>query len=342
MTESLGHREDEFDLGEPGDDPAPEALDAIAEPIVAPEHDDLPEPDVSQPDDQVTELDLTPDDTPEVDTLRKLLNDIGKTPLLTKDEEVKLAKSIERGDLDAKDRMVEANMRLVVSIAKGNGLPFLDLIQEGSIGLIRGVEKFDYRKGYKFSTYGIWWIREAISSALVDKSRTIRLPVHVVAKINRVRSTSEYLVSEKGREPTKAEIAEWAGMEINEVEEVLQVSQTPVSLEKPAGDEDGSDTLGDMVADPAGNEGLRTAARTDDRQTLKEAIAGLRLTEREESVMQLRFGLDDNGSPKTIEEVAAALSLSPAYVGGIERRVSKRLAGLSGLKEAIVDDPDMA
>ena len=346
MTETLGSGEDEFGVGEPGDDPAPEALDAMAEPILAPEHDSLPEPDISQPDDKVTELDLSLDDTPELDTLRKPLNDISKTPLLSKDEEVKLAKRMERGDLDAKNHMVEANMRLVVSIAKGYrniGLPFLDLIQEGSIGLIRGVEKFDYRKGYKFSTYGSWWIREAISSALIDKSRMIRLPVHVVAKVSRVRRTSEYLASEMGREPTKGEIAEWAGMEVDAVEEALQVSQTPVSLEKPVGDEDGSDTLGDMLADPDGNEGLRIAARTDDWKILREAVTGLQLTEREKSVMLLRFGFDDDGdgSPKTVEEVSAALNLSPAYVGEIERRISRRLARISGLKEAIVDDPDM-
>ena len=208
------------------------------------------------------ELDLTVE--PSLDSLRLYLRSIGRVELLTADQEIELAKRIERGDMDAKRHMVEANLRLVVSIAKGylgRGLSFLDLIQEGSLGLIRAVEKFDYRRGYKFSTYATWWIRQAVTRAIADKARTIRIPVHMVEKLNRVAHVERQLVQRLGREPEPAEIAEELKITAREVRDILRVAQMPVSLEKPVGDEEESE-LGDFVAD----ETVRGAVRGGDRE----------------------------------------------------------------------------
>ncbi len=236
------------------------------------------------------ELDLTVE--PSLDSLRLYLRSIGSVDLLTADQEVELAKRIERGDMAAKRHMVEANLRLVVSIAKsylGRGLSFLDLIQEGSLGLIRAVEKFDYRRGYKFSTYATWWIRQAVTRALADKSRTIRIPVHMVEKLNRVVHVERSLVQRLGREPEPGEIGAELGWTAREVREVLRVSQMPVSLEKPVGDEDDSE-LGDFVADDQCESPFETASDNLQREDVARALAALPRRDRE--VLELRYGLN--------------------------------------------------
>jgi RNA polymerase primary sigma factor len=270
-------------------------------------------------------LDLTVE--PSLDSLRLYLREIGKVPLLTADQEVYLAKRIERGEMAAKMQMIEANLRLVVSIAKsylGRGLSFLDLIQEGSLGLIRAVEKFDYRKGYKFSTYATWWIRQAVTRAIADKARTIRIPVHMVEKLNKVVHIERQLVQRLGREPNPEEIAEELEMTPEEVREILRMAQLPVSLEKPIGEEEES-ALGDFVQDDQAESPLDTAQLSLRREDIENALAAL--PERERQVIELRFGLK-GGQPRTLEEVGRAFGVTRERIRQIENNTLKKLEHL--------------
>ncbi len=271
------------------------------------------------------ELDLTVE--PSLDSLRLYLRSIGSVDLLTADQEVELARRIERGDMGAKRHMVEANLRLVVSIAKsylGRGLSFLDLIQEGSLGLIRAVEKFDYRRGYKFSTYATWWIRQAVTRALADKSRTIRIPVHMVEKLNRVVHVERTLVQKLGREPEPQEIAAELGWTVRDVREVLRVSQMPVSLERPIGDEDDSELV-DFVADENTASPFEKASDNLQREDVQRALATLPRRDRE--VLELRYGLDGR-QPMTLEEVGEAFGVTRERIRQIENNTLKRLKAL--------------
>src|SRR5690348_9461397 len=270
-------------------------------------------------------LDLTVE--PSLDSLRLYLREIGKVPLLTADQEVSLAKRIERGDMSAKTHMIEANLRLVVSIAKGylgRGLSFLDLIQEGSLGLIRAVEKFDYRKGYKFSTYATWWIRQAVTRAIADKARTIRIPVHMVEKLNKVVHIERQLVQRLGREPRPDEIAEELEMTTAEVREILRMAQHPVSLEKPIGEEEESE-LGDFVQDEAAESPDEQASLSLRREDIERALDSL--PDRERKVIELRFGLN-GGQPCTLEEVGRAFGVTRERIRQIENNTLKKLEGL--------------
>jgi RNA polymerase primary sigma factor len=271
------------------------------------------------------ELDLTVE--PSLDSLRLYLRSIGRVELLTAEQEIELAKRIERGDMVAKRHMVEANLRLVVSIAKsylGRGLSFLDLIQEGSLGLIRAVEKFDYRRGYKFSTYATWWIRQAVTRAIADKARTIRIPVHMVEKLNRVAHVERQLVQRLGREPEPAEIAEELKVSVREVRDILRVAQTPVSLEKPVGDEDESE-LGDFVADESVEEPFEAATEHLQREDIQRALDAL--PERERQVIELRYGLRGH-EPLTLEEVGRAFGVTRERIRQIENNTLKKLKQL--------------
>ena len=267
------------------------------------------------------ELDLTVE--PSLDSLRLYLRSIGQVELLTATQEIELAKRIERGDMAAKQHMVEANLRLVVSIAKGylgRGLTFLDLIQEGSLGLIRAVEKFDHRRGFKFSTYATWWIRQAVTRAIADKSRTIRIPVHMVEKLNRVAHTERQLVQKLGREPEPAEIAEELEITVREVREIQRVAQQPISLEKPVGEEDSE--LGDFVADDEAESPLESAEEAIQRQDVRHALEAL--PERERQVIELRFGLSGM-EPLTLEEVGRAFGVTRERIRQIETNTLKKL-----------------
>jgi len=271
------------------------------------------------------EIDLTVE--PSLDSLRLYLRSIGRVPLLTADQEVSLAKRIERGDMNAKTHMVEANLRLVVSIAKGylgRGLTFLDLIQEGSLGLIRAVEKFDYRRGYKFSTYATWWIRQAVTRAIADKGRTIRIPVHMVEKLNKVVHVERQLVQSLGREPTPEEIATEMESTPREVRDILRMSQQPISLEKPIGDEDESE-LGDFVEDKAAESPFELASETLRRDNVRKALAAL--PQREREVIEMRFGLT-GGRPRTLEEVGQAFNVTRERIRQIENHTLKKLESL--------------
>jgi RNA polymerase primary sigma factor len=274
---------------------------------------------------------------PSLDSLRLYLREIGKVPLLTADQEVYLAKRIERGDMSAKTHMIEANLRLVVSIAKsylGRGLSFLDLIQEGSLGLIRAVEKFDYRKGYKFSTYATWWIRQAVTRAIADKARTIRIPVHMVEKLNKVVHIERQLVQRLGREPRPDEIAEELEMTTEEVREILRMSQLPVSLEKPIGEEEESE-LGDFVEDESAESPFDTATLSLRREDVEHALSAL--PERERQVIELRFGLS-GAQPCTLEEVGRAFGVTRERIRQIENNTLKKLESLpeaQGLKDCV-------
>ena len=273
---------------------------------------------------------------PSLDSLRLYLREIGKVPLLTADQEVYLAKRIERGDMSAKTHMIEANLRLVVSIAKsylGRGLSFLDLIQEGSLGLIRAVEKFDYRKGYKFSTYATWWIRQAVTRAIADKARTIRIPVHMVEKLNKVVHIERQLVQRLGREPQPEEIALELEMTTEEVREILRMAQLPVSLEKPIGEEEESE-LGDFVQDEQAESPFDTASVQLRREDIQKALDSL--PERERKVIELRFGLT-GAQPCTLEEVGKAFGVTRERIRQIENNTLKRLETLpeaQGLRDA--------
>jgi RNA polymerase primary sigma factor len=271
------------------------------------------------------ELDLTVE--PSLDSLRLYLRSIGRVELLTAAQEVELAKRIERGDMVAKRQMVEANLRLVVSIAKGylgRGLSFLDLIQEGSLGLIRAVEKFDYRRGYKFSTYATWWIRQAVTRAIADKARTIRIPVHMVEKLNRVAHVERQLVQRLGREPEPEEIAEELRWTLREVRDILRVAQLPVSLEKPVGDEEESE-LGDFVADDGVAEPFEEASEHLQREGVHKALNVL--PERERQVIELRYGLSGM-EPLTLEEVGQAFGVTRERIRQIENNTLKKLKQL--------------
>jgi RNA polymerase primary sigma factor len=272
-----------------------------------------------------TELDLTVE--PSLDSLRLYLRSIGRVALLTAADEVALAKRIERGDISAKQQMVEANLRLVVSIAKGylgRGLSFLDLIQEGSLGLIRAVEKFDYRRGYKFSTYATWWIRQAVTRAIADKGRTIRIPVHMVEKLNKVIGVERQLVQQIGREPTAEEIAAELDCSAKEVREILRMAQHPVSLEKPVGEEDDS-ALGDFIEDQTAASPFDMAARTMRDENVCRALAVLPLRERE--VIEMRYGLTGE-RPRTLEEVGQAFNVTRERIRQIENHTLKKLESL--------------
>jgi RNA polymerase primary sigma factor len=271
------------------------------------------------------QLDLTVE--PSLDSLRLYLRSIGKVDLLTAGQEVELAKRIERGDMLAKRQMVEANLRLVVSIAKGylgRGLSFLDLIQEGSLGLIRAVEKFDYRRGYKFSTYATWWIRQAVTRAIADKARTIRIPVHMVEKLNRIAYVERQLVQTLGREPEPEEIAAELRWSVSDVKEILRVAQLPVSLEKPVGDEDESE-LGDFVADDGVSEPFEEASEHLQREGVRRALDAL--PERERQVIELRYGLTGL-EPLTLEEVGRTFGVTRERIRQIENNTLKKLKRL--------------
>jgi RNA polymerase primary sigma factor len=270
-------------------------------------------------------LDLTVE--PSLDSLRLYLRSIGRVALLTGQEEISLAKRIERGDMQAKRQMVEANLRLVVSIAKGylgRGLSFLDLIQEGSLGLIRAVEKFDYRRGYKFSTYATWWIRQSVTRAVADKGRTIRIPVHMVEKLNKVIHVERQLVQELGREPTPDEIARQLECTPREVRDILRMSQQPISLEKPIGEEDDS-ALGDFIEDVSAESPFEVAAKTLRDENVCRALAVLPRRERE--VIEMRFGLT-GGRPRTLEEVGQAFNVTRERIRQIENHTLKKLESL--------------
>lgn len=269
--------------------------------------------------------DLTvPDNVSIEDPVRMYLKEIGKVPLLSADEEIELAKKMELGDEDAKKRLAEANLRLVVSIAKryvGRGMLFLDLIQEGNLGLIKAVEKFDYRKGYKFSTYATWWIRQAITRAIADQARTIRIPVHMVETINKLIRVSRQLLQELGREPTPEEIAEEMNLPVERVREILKISQEPVSLETPIGEEEDSH-LGDFIQDDNVPVPADAAAFTLLREQLGEVLCTL--TEREQKVLRLRFGLDD-GRARTLEEVGKEFDVTRERIRQIEAKALRKL-----------------
>jgi RNA polymerase primary sigma factor len=271
------------------------------------------------------EIDLTVE--PSLDSLRLYLRSIGRVNLLTADQEVSLARRIERGDMLAKQRMIEANLRLVVSIAKsylGRGLTFLDLIQEGSMGLIRAVEKFDYRRGYKFSTYATWWIRQAVTRAIADKGRTIRIPVHMVEKLNKVVHVERQLVQQLGREPTPEEIAVELETTVREVRDVMRMAQQPISLEKPIGEEEDSE-LGDFVEDQTAESPFEQAAEHLRRENLRRALAAL--PEREREVIEMRFGLTGE-RPYTLEEVGRAFNVTRERIRQIENHTLKKLEAL--------------
>lgn len=274
---------------------------------------------------EVEKIDLSvPDGVSIEDPVRMYLKEIGKVPLLSAEEEIELAKRMELGDQEAKKRLAEANLRLVVSIAKryvGRGMLFLDLIQEGNLGLIKAVEKFDYRKGYKFSTYATWWIRQAITRAIADQARTIRIPVHMVETINKLIRVSRQLLQELGREPTPEEIAEEMKMPVERVREILKISQEPVSLETPIGEEEDSH-LGDFIKDDNVPVPADAATFTLLKEQLEEVLGTL--TEREQKVLTLRFGLED-GRARTLEEVGKEFNVTRERIRQIEAKALRKL-----------------
>ena len=293
----------------------PEADDIDDEEIILTEEDEV----------DVENLDLTmPDGYNLEDPVRMYLKEIGKVPLLTAEEEIELAKRMEEGDEEAKKRLSEANLRLVVSIAKryvGRGMLFLDLIQEGNLGLIKAVEKFDYSKGYKFSTYATWWIRQAITRAIADQARTIRIPVHMVETINKLVRVSRQLLQQLGREPSPEEIAAEMNMPVERVREILKISQEPVSLETPIGEEEDSH-LGDFIQDDNVPVPADAAAFTLLKEQLREVLSTL--TEREQKVLRLRFGLDD-GRARTLEEVGKTFNVTRERIRQIEAKALRKL-----------------
>ncbi len=292
------------------------------------EEDDVDDEEIILIDEEevdVENIDLSvPDGISIEDPVRMYLKEIGKVPLLSAEEEIELAKKMELGDQEAKKRLAEANLRLVVSIAKryvGRGMLFLDLIQEGNLGLIKAVEKFDYRKGYKFSTYATWWIRQAITRAIADQARTIRIPVHMVETINKLIRVSRQLLQELGREPSPEEIAAEMNMPVDRVREISKISQEPVSLETPIGEEEDSH-LGDFIQDDNVPVPADAAAFTLLKEQLVEVLGTL--TEREQKVLRLRFGLDD-GRARTLEEVGKEFNVTRERIRQIEAKALRKL-----------------
>jgi len=285
-----------------------------------------PPPDQTQVGKPTTPLDLTPDTT--TDSLQLFLKGIGKVPLLTRPQELALAKGIERGELDAKQKMVESNLRLVVAYAKNyrnRGLPFLDLIQEGTIGLVRAAEKYDYRKGFKFSTYATWWIRQALARALADKSRTIRIPVHINERLAKVWRAERRLVTKLGREPTVDEIAEATGLGPEDVKSIKRWAQPPVSLEMPVGDEEQSE-LGQFIADKESASPHEHAAEIITKAALREALENL--SYRERRVLELRYGLGGE-HPRTLDEVGRTFNVTRERIRQIENASLRKLQALA-------------
>ena len=290
-------------------------LDVDMDVIMAEETDDV----------DMENIDLSvPDGVSIEDPVRMYLKEIGKVPLLSADREIELAQRMEEGDEDAKKELAEANLRLVVSIAKryvGRGMLFLDLIQEGNLGLIKAVEKFDYHKGYKFSTYATWWIRQAITRAIADQARTIRIPVHMVETINKLIRVSRQLLQELGREPMPEEIAKELDMPVERVREILKISQEPVSLETPIGEEEDSH-LGDFIQDDNVPVPAEAAAQTLLKEQLDEVLDTL--TEREQKVLRLRFGMND-GRARTLEEVGKEFDVTRERIRQIEAKALRKL-----------------
>lgn len=305
----------------------PEQIDKIYETLESMGIEVVGDIDAEIEDIQITEEDLDlsiPEGISIDDPVRMYLKEIGKVPLLSADEEIELAKRMEKGDVEAKRRLAEANLRLVVSIAKryvGRGMLFLDLIQEGNLGLIKAVEKFDYRKGYKFSTYATWWIRQAITRAIADQARTIRIPVHMVETINKLIRVSRQLVQELGRDPTPEELAKELNMPVDKVREILKISQEPVSLETPIGEEEDSH-LGDFIPDDDAPAPSEAAAYSLLREQLSDVLDTL--TPREEKVLRLRFGLDD-GRARTLEEVGKEFNVTRERIRQIEAKALRKL-----------------
>ena len=323
-----------------GEELTPEKLDRIYDfldkkhvDVLKMSNDDDMDPDLftededPDPEDEIDmeHIDLSvPEGVSVDDPVRMYLKEIGKVPLLSPDEEIELAKKIELGDEAAKKKLAEANLRLVVSIAKryvGRGMQLLDLIQEGNLGLIKAVEKFDYRKGYKFSTYATWWIRQAITRAIADQARTIRIPVHMVETINRLVRTQRQLVQKLGREATPEELAKELDMPVDRVREIMKISQDPVSLETPIGEEEDSH-LGDFIQDDNVEVPADAATYTLPHEQLMEVLSTL--TEREQKVLRLRFGLDD-GRPRTLEEVGRQFNVTRERIRQIEAKALRKL-----------------
>ncbi len=318
---------------------SPEQLDQIDEylennkvDVLAPDEDLEMEPELFMEEEELEEEDIDVDhlelSMPEgvniEDPVRMYLKEIGKVPLLTPEEEIDLAKRMEMGDESAKKRLAEANLRLVVSIAKryvGRGMQFLDLIQEGNLGLIKAVEKYDYSKGFKFSTYATWWIRQAITRSIADQARTIRIPVHMVETINRLIRTSRQLLQELGREPLPEELAKKLDMPVDRVREIMKISQDPVSLETPIGEEEDSH-LGDFIQDEHVQIPVDAATYTLLHEQLMEVLDTL--TDREQKVLRLRFGLDD-GRPRTLEEVGREFNVTRERIRQIEAKALRKL-----------------
>ena len=326
---------DEFDIPLPIPEPAADEFEKILDFLETNnidvlrimDDDDIDDDIILDDEDEVEveKIDLSvPDGVSIEDPVRMYLKEIGKVPLLSAEEEIELAKRMELGDQEAKKRLAEANLRLVVSIAKryvGRGMLFLDLIQEGNLGLIKAVEKFDYRKGYKFSTYATWWIRQAITRAIADQARTIRIPVHMVETINKLIRVSRQLLQELGREPTPEEIAAEMNMPVDRVREILKISQEPVSLETPIGEEEDSH-LGDFIQDDNVPVPADAAAFTLLKEQLEEVLGTL--TEREQKVLTLRFGLED-GRARTLEEVGKEFNVTRERIRQIEAKALRKL-----------------
>ena len=295
---------------------------------ISPDTDDADDVEILLTDEDevdMEKIDLSvPDGISIEDPVRMYLKEIGKVPLLSAEEEIELAKRMAEGDEDAKKRLAEANIRLVVSIAKryvGRGMLFLDLIQEGNLGLIKAVEKFDYQKGFKFSTYATWWIRQAITRAIADQARTIRIPVHMVETINKLIRVSRQLLQELGREPLPEEIAEELDMPVERVREILKISQEPVSLETPIGEEEDSH-LGDFIQDDNVPVPAEAAAATLLKEQLGEVLDTL--TDREQKVLRLRFGMND-GRARTLEEVGKEFDVTRERIRQIEAKALRKL-----------------
>jgi RNA polymerase primary sigma factor len=302
---------EELEFDEPDAEETEEDLDGVGGPITA-------------------GLPVAPPEQGAEDAVRMYLRSIGRVPLITREDEVRLAKRIEQNDMSAKNALIEANLRLVVSIAKrysGRGLTLLDLIQEGNLGLIRAVEKFDWRRGFKFSTYATWWIRQAITRALADQSRTIRIPVHMVERMNRVARAKRSLMQQNNREPSFEEIAELVEMTPKKVEEILKLGQEPVSLEAPVGGEEGDASLGDFISDEVGDRPLEVVANRIRDADLQEVLDSLPWRERR--VIELRYGLGDKG-PMTLEDIGHEVGVTRERVRQIESKTLAMLKSSGG------------